>query len=345
MEVSIAQDDTTLQSQLPPGYTLRPPTLADVPVTVAMLNANSLATIGTPSFTEDELAADWQEPGFSLATDSRVVTAPDGQIAGMSDSFCRSPYVRHTSWGRVHPAHFGLGIGTVLTQWAEGRARQRMVAAPPEARVTVRCQNSESDQAAAEMLKSLGYQHVRSTYTMQIELTDQLPSPVWPAGITVRTMIPNQDEAALYRAKEEAFRDHWGHVATPFADGFPLWLHHLHNNPEHDPAFYFMAMDGAEIAGYALCMPNIADDPEMAWVDSLGVRRPWRRQGLALALLHHLFGEFYRYGRKRVGLGVDAESLTGATRLYEKAGMTIHRQYNNYEKELRAGHDLTTQQV
>ena len=345
MEVSIAQDDTTLQSQLPPGYTLRPPTLADVPATVAMLNANSLATIGTPSFAENELAADWQEPGFTLDTDSRVVTAPDGQIAGMIDSFCRPPYVRHTSWGRVHPAHVGLGVGTLLTQWAEGRARQRMAAAPPDARVTVRCQNSASDQAAAAMLKQLGYQHVRSTYTMQIELTDPPPPPVWPAGITVRTMTPNQDEAALYQAKEEAFRDHWGHVETPFADGFPLWLHHLHNNPDHDPAFYFMAMDGAEIAGYALCASKIVDDPEMAWVDNLGVRRPWRRQGLALALLHHLFGAFYRCGLKRVGLGVDADSLTGATRLYEKAGMTIQRQYNNYEKELRPGRDLTTQQV
>ena len=191
MEVLIDQDDTTLQQQLPPGYTLRPPTLADVPATVAMLNAHSLAIIGTPSFAENELAADWQEPGFTLDADSRVVTAPDGQIAGMIDSFCRPPYVRHTSWGRVHPAHVGLGVGTLLTQWAEGRARQRMADAPPDARVTVRCQNSASDQAAAAMLKQLGYQHVRSTYTLQIELTDPPPPPVWTAGITVRTMTPN----------------------------------------------------------------------------------------------------------------------------------------------------------
>lgn len=345
MEPLLTHDTQTLQPQLPPGYTLRPPTLADVPATVAMLNAHSLATVGTPSFTEEELAADWQEPGFTLATDSRVVTAPAGEVVGMIDSFGHSPYVRQMSWGRVHPDHGGLGIGTLLTQWAEGRARQRMVAAPPEARVIVRCQNSDNDRAAAVLLTALGYSHVRSTYTMQIELTTPPPPPVWPTDITVRTMIPNQDEAALYRAKEEAFRDHWGHVETPFEEGFPLWLHHLHNNPDHDPAFYFMAMDGGEIAGYALCIPKIVDDPEMAWVDNLGVRRPWRRQGLALAILHHLFGECYRRGIKRVGLGVDADSLTGATRLYEKAGMQIFRQYNNYEKELRPGRDLTTQQI
>jgi ribosomal protein S18 acetylase RimI-like enzyme len=83
----------------------------------------------------------------------------------------------------------------------------------------------------------------------------------------------------------------------------------------------------------------------MAWVQSLGVRRPWRRQGLALALLHHLFGASYRRGITKVGLGVDTESLTGATRLYEKAGMQIYRQWDTYEKELRPGEDLVTRQV
>ena len=51
----------------------------------------------------------------------------------------------------------------------------------------------------------------------------------------------------------------------------------------------------------------------MAWVNQLCVRRPWRRRGLGLAMLHHCFGEFYRRGKQRVGLGVDATSLTNAT--------------------------------
>jgi hypothetical protein len=39
---------------------------------------------------------------------------------------------------------------------------------------------------------------------------------------------------------------------------------------------------------------------------------------------------------------VDAENLTGALNLYRKAGMSVHRQYNLYEKELRAGKELAT---
>ena len=95
----------------------------------------------------------------------------------------------------------------------------------------------------------------------------------------------------------------------------------------------------------SLCHPKVVEDPDMGWVDVLGVRRPWRRRGLALALLHHTFGEFYQRGKRKVGLGVDAQSLTGATRLYEKAGMHVQRQYATYEKELRPGEELSTQSV
>ncbi len=83
----------------------------------------------------------------------------------------------------------------------------------------------------------------------------------------------------------------------------------------------------------------------MGYVHTLGVRRPWRRRGIALALLHHSFGEFFNRGKSKVSLHVDAKSLTGATRLYEKAGMHVDRLSHNYEKELRPGKDLSTQSV
>jgi ribosomal protein S18 acetylase RimI-like enzyme len=71
-------------------------------------------------------------------------------------------------------------------------------------------------------------------------------------------------------------------------------------------------------------------------VNVLGVRRPWRRRGLALALLLHSFHELEARGMDRVALGVDAESLTGAVRLYEKAGMRVVRQSDTWEKPLSA---------
>jgi ribosomal protein S18 acetylase RimI-like enzyme len=75
----------------------------------------------------------------------------------------------------------------------------------------------------------------------------------------------------------------------------------------------------------------------------LGVRRPWRKRGLGLALLNHAFGEFYLRGKRKAGLGVDAENLTGALKLYEKAGMHVHKQFDMFEKELRPGLEISTQ--
>jgi ribosomal protein S18 acetylase RimI-like enzyme len=77
--------------------------------------------------------------------------------------------------------------------------------------------------------------------------------------------------------------------------------------------------------------------PEDAWIYIVGVRPAWRQQGIALALLQHCLWELYQYGKRSVRLEVDAQSPTGATRLYEKAGMRVERSYDLLEKELRPG--------
>ncbi|MEZ4679723.1 MAG: GNAT family N-acetyltransferase [Caldilineaceae bacterium] len=279
-----------------------------------------------------------------------VILNQEGQIVGSTDAILPPPHVRNLIWARVHPAYRGRGFGTILTSWAEARIRERISEAPAGARVTADCQTVAGHQAAVDLFDTLGFTLVRNICSMKIDMTAPPPQPQWPAAITIRTMVPGQDEAALYRAKTEAFRDHWGFVETPFAEGLALWRHEFESKATHDPSLFFMAVTADEagqesIAAYALCEPTITDFPGMAWVNNLGVRRPWRRQGLATALLHHIFGEFYRRGITTVGLGVDASSLTGATRLYEQVGMRVFRHYAIYEKELRPGHDLTTQVV
>ncbi len=333
---------------LPAGYSVRPPTLADVSATVAMFNAVAMELLGTPQFTEEEFAADWQEPGFELSTDARIILDRAGQVVASVDVVSPAPHVRNFLWGRVHPTARGRGLGTYLLQWAEARLRERLDDAPAGARITADCQIVADHQPAVDLLHDLGYQHIRSFYMMKTELTTTPPTPVWPAGLSLRTMRPGHDEEALYRATVDSFRDHWGFVEVPFEEGFELWQHSWQSKSDHDPTLFFLVVRQAErpaeeIVGYAMCDPQITDDPEMAWIRSLGVRRPWRRRGVALALLRHAFGEFHRRGIYKVGLGVDADNLTGALRLYERAGMYPIRQYNTYQKELRPGRDLTAQ--
>ena len=104
-------------------------------------------------------------------------------------------------------------------------------------------------------------------------------------------------------------------------------------------------MDGDEIAGISLCRPSSYDDPDLGWVNILGVRREWRKRGIGLALLQHSFGEFYRRGKRKVGLGVDAENLTGALKLYEQAGMHIHLAFDLFEKTIRSGREISVESL
>ena len=99
----------------------------------------------------------------------------------------------------------------------------------------------------------------------------------------------------------------------------------------YDPSLWTIAWADDEIAGGTICEAGVYD---MGWVRSLSVRRPWRRQGLGMALLLNAFRDFHRRGERRVGLGVDAESPTGATRLYERAGMHVVEETAIYRKEL-----------
>ena len=61
-----------------------------------------------------------------------------------------------------------------------------------------------------------------------------------------------------------------------------------------DPSLWFIVREGDEIAAVLRGEPNRFD---AGWVGAIGVRKPWRKRGLGLALLHHAFGEFYRRGR------------------------------------------------
>ncbi len=324
------------------GLIIRPPLEEDIPAVAHLFNTCSQEEQGSQEETAESVRQRWEEPGFSPQRDCRVVTTASNQLVGVIHLLTQPPYVRTYLWGSTHPQWRGQGIGTELVQWAEEQLRQRLDSAPPNARVSVVAAHPVIFLPPKQLLSALGYQHSRSFCHMKIEFAGPPPPPQWPVGIHVRTMQPGE-ETAVYQAWQDSFKDHWGHVETPFEQGFARWEHLVLKHPDHDPSTFFLALAGEEIAGVALCFPKDTEFPELAWVDDVGVRRPWRRQGLALALLHHAFGEFYSRNIQGAALVVDATSLTGATKLYEKAGMHVFRQFDTYEKELRPGVDLSTQ--
>lgn len=326
--------------------TVRAVTMDDLEEVVDLLNAYWEPLLGMRKITVDDARSQLTMPGFDMAASTRVVEAADRKLVGcITVSDLGSPPVHPSVLGCVHPAFERQGIGTFLLTWAEQRARQAIDRVPDGARVAMHLQTSVAHEPTKRLFERLGMKAIRYAWFMAIELEETPPEPIWPENIVVRTYQDHSDLRAIYRAVDDAFRDQWGYVQRPEDEGIARFRHRIETDKDFDPSLWFLAMDGSEIAAAALCDPRTGEDAEMGWVNILGVRRPWRRKGLALALLHHLFGEFSRRGKARVGLGVDAESLTGATRLYEKAGMQVVRQLVTYEKELRPGKELGTQSV
>jgi GNAT superfamily N-acetyltransferase len=204
---------------------------------------------------------------------------------------------------------------------------------------------SSAHEPTRRLLERQGLNPIRYSLLMVTDLDETPPDPRWPDGLVVRTYQDDSDLEVFCRTVDETFQDHWGHVESPIEDVVQRWQHRIENGKNIDLSLWFLVVDDDEVTAVARCDPHVGDNLTMGLVDVLGVRRPWRRKGLGTALLHHIFGEFYRRGHKQVSLGVDADSLTGATRLYEKAGMRVVQQVARYEKELRPGKELGTQLV
>ena len=325
-----------IANTLPQNFTGRRVSMDDLEPVYKLLNICEIALYGGHETTLEELRFDWMSPHTDFQKDNRIVLSPEQEIVAHCAIFYRAHTQIHC-FGEVHPDYYNLGLGEYLLRWAEERAREHIALAPAGVRVTLHTSVREGSSAKQALVQKLGYTAVRNFWRMGIELQDAPSAAQWPAPISVRTFTPGM-ELSLYEADNEAFHDHWGFIP----ESFEMWQYWNLQRPQTDHALIFLAMDADQIAGFAIC----ADEKEAGgWVHVLAVRRPWRRKGIAQALLYHAFGEFYQRGIKQVYLGVDAQSLTGATRLYERVGMHVVRQSTRYEKELRAGRELSTQVI
>jgi predicted N-acetyltransferase YhbS len=167
---------------------------------------------------------------------------------------------------------------------------------------------------------------------MRIDLVDPPQQPQFPDGIAIRSMRREQDEHEVWQVVEESFADHWGYAPMPFDE---FMYYRIEGQPHFDPSLVFTAHDDADIAGVAICLPAAAGRSDTGWVSVLGVRPTQRGRGIGMGLLRHAFSEFHRRGYTGVGLNVDGSSLTGADRLYERAGMHEVRRASYFDKALR----------
>ncbi|GCE17242.1 GNAT family N-acetyltransferase [Dictyobacter kobayashii] len=322
-----------LRNTIPDTFKVRQLTLDDVEKAYQLIAASQLHWFGKIEITLEELRFLFASPDIDLATAGWLVLTPEDQAVG----YMLMEHVQHARnivRCTVHPQYLDYGIGELLLEKAEQWARQQIPLAAPDLRVSLRAFCNNQNLAWQQLLEQHDFQPIRNFWVMGIELAVAPVAPQWPENIRIINPTPDILHA-VYEADEDIFRDHWGFISQTYEQ----WQYWTTKRQSFDPALWFLAMDGNEIAAIALC----ADEGEDGgWVHVLGVRRQWRRQGLALALLQHTFNEFFRRDIHSIYLSVDAQSLTGATRLYERAGMHVVKRSTQYERELRGGKELGT---
>jgi len=316
--------------------------MEDAADVAAMMNAYGREVWGRDVVIPESLQAQMHMPGVNLETDTRLVVSPGGEIAAAGFAVdLAEPHVQVQGTGLVRGQDQGLGIGRWLAEWIETRGREAIAKAPPNARVILMQTADDRDDPAKQLLEMRGYKIVRHFWRMLADLEGPTEAPKWPEGIGVMTYESDIDLRRAFAAGREAFKDHWGHVDGGDEAGFERFLHRLETDPDVDRSLRFLATDGEEFAGICNVSPREGTDEATGYVESLGVRPAWRKRGIGLALLRHAFSVLQDRGLSACALHVDSESLTGATRLYEKAGMQVSELNHAYELELRPGEDLS----
>lgn len=281
-----------------------------------------------PVIDADWMRGRWTAPGVDRDRDFAVVESPSGELCGFLSVEAEPPFAEVFALGIVAPAFHGLGLGAAIVSETERRARRFVELADLDARVLIHAGALADEPRVSALLSSRGYREVRRFELRRVDFAGEPAPPLDIEGLSVRGFRP-EEARQLYEAHVEAFADHWGEGTETYED----FRHHHLDAPDYDAGLWFGAWDGNQLAGYVGGQEKSREDPSRGYIALLGVRRPYRRRGLGEALLLQAFGALYRHGQRGAELHVDADSLTGATGLYAKVGMTAHPRFATWEKD------------
>lgn len=325
-----------------PGLTLRQhaggtaPASLMVPIANAVYAANGMDEITTVADLENWLT--FAREGFDPARDV-VLAEVDGVLVGYAwvDWVDTTDGLREFRLGGyVHPDWQGRGVGRRLLDWQEAFARAHPGAATSTRPLVFGSWSSELNVRKGRLLAAAGYAPARYFFEMLRPTLDAVEVPPLPDGLDIRPAAKDRaGKKQLWEADAEAFEDHWGGFDSSDA-AFEAWL----VRPYWDADLWVVAWDGDEIAG-AVMNTIYTDDNEAfgrrrGWLDSVFVRRRWRRRGLGAALVARSLVRLREAGMTEAMLGVDSDNPSGALALYERAGFAVHKRSAAYRKPMEA---------
>jgi mycothiol synthase len=292
-----------------------------------VLRASDAAVYGDTDWTAEGLRDEWD--GLDLEHDAWLVEV-DGRVAGVAH-LLELKGARVIGDAYVHPELTGRGVGSRLLDLLEQRAHELEPLWPDPGPVVLQVAHLVGDDRAPLLFAGKGYVCARSFFRMVTDVHHPPPEPAWPEGTGLHPLDPDRDGPALFDAEVEAFADEWDYARLEYEE----WHARVFGRSGFDPSLVPVVWAGDEVVAFSRNYPKRNGD--WGFIGTLGVRPAWRRRGLGLALLHESFRRFRDTGETTVALGVDVENPTGATRLYERAGMHVLWQADVWTKDLHAG--------
>lgn len=306
----------------------------DLPGLAALINDSAIFDRTEFALSEDDIRHDLEhKSNFDLARDL-VVAEIDGRIVGEIEVnvAVRDGIAVHQFVGFVHPDVRGRGIGTALVHWVERRSREAAAEWPGNEPHELGTWIDSNDEDGVGLVEREGYRRVRYGFMMIRPLSEPIPDAPLPDGLELRPVV-EADHRRIWDADEEAFRDHWA-VSERTEEDFERWF----SFPNLDTSLWRVAWDGDEVAGavFTLVWPeeNVKLGISRGWLEHISVRRPWRKRGVATALIADTLRLLRDMGLEEGALGVDAENPTGALRLYESLGFRRHRTGISFRKPM-----------
>jgi mycothiol synthase len=301
-----------------------------------LVTAVSLADDDDYAPTAEALRIDiGNQPDIDLSRDL-LLAEVDGRIVAHAfrNASVRDGYAVHYVFGRVHPEWRRRGLGRAMLHWNERRAREVAAAKPhlagPGAQFGMWA--TDTEHGAIRLLESEGYAIRRYAFTMINRHMDRATPVPLPEGLEIRPVTPDQHRA-IFDADDEAFKDHFEHRAATEQDFVTLYAH-----PDLDTSLWQVAWDGDQVAGsvqtWLWKSENETLGVRRGWLESVSVRRPWRRRGVARALISASLVQLRERGMDEALLGVDAENPTGALGVYESVGFEVKIRARSYRKPL-----------
>ena len=302
----------------------------------AIMNAEFEAD-GVPNRESEGEIASWVRhvtDGFDAARDVEFA-----EIDGKPVAFVDRSWVDTTDGireyrmnGSVLPEFRRRGIGTVLLQRNVERVHE-LAATHETALPRVLGSWSTDNQVGREaLLRQNGFEQARWFFDMTRDLSDPIEEVPLPEGLEVRPVTMEQIRQIWY-ADVEAFQDHWGGFDSS-EERLKSWI----ESPTFDPALWVIAWDGDEVAGGNINAihpeENAALGLQRGWLHSVFTRRPWRKRGLANALIARSLVLIKERGMNLGVLGVDADNPTGALGLYERNGFKVSDRSTAWRKPL-----------